>query len=371
VSQINQIWFAQSAFADESQTAQIYQRLSKDYGESKLGAELGNLAKTEAMHASFWISFLRKRGVDTAGARTSRAKTTLFRLVFRLFGVGLGLKLLERGENAAIANYGSFLESEEASLEEKAALKGILADELGHEDELEEYGKRYKFFTDRVADILTQVSGGLVTVLSVTAGLTGVYNQPFIAGIAGMLVGLTQTVNSTVSYYFYSSTVDKVKRGVLKRLGTSIDVLPELFAQRLVSHLQKEQMSERAARMVGEDAARKKDLLRRMIAERSYSIYEAKLENPAKVALYAGVFRIIGTFLPLVPYFANLPTYFALPLSVLITLATLALTGFLVALVAEVGFKRKIAELMLSGLALTVIALLMGYAAASVIALLP
>ena len=370
MSAINLTQFAKSALADESRTAEIYRRLSKNYGKSQLGARFGSLAEAEVKHALFWTEFLKDRGIDAAGIGISRLRVVMFMLVFKLFGVGLGLKLLEKGEHAAIAGYGLVLGSETISQKEKATIKGILTDELGHEDEFEEYGKRYKLFVERVAVILTQMSGGLVTVLSVTAGLAGVYSQPFVAGIAGMLVGLTQAANSASSFYFYSKTEKQIKLGVLSRLKTAVDVLPEVFVKKLVSHLEKDSLSERAARTVGEEAAQKKDLLRKMIAEQKYSIDEGKLGNPAKTAFYAGVFRVLGTFLPLIPYFANLPTSTALPLSVLITLATLALMGFLVAVSAEVSVRQKIVELIISGLVLTGIALAIGMAASRLVGLL-
>ena len=370
MSAIDPTQFAKSALVDESQTAEIYRRLSENYGRSQLGARLGSLAEAEVKHAMFWTEFLKDRGIDTAGTNISRLRVTLFMLVFRLFGVGLGLRLLEKGEHAAIASYGLVLGNEAISQKEKATIKEILADELGHEDEFEEYGKKYKFFVDRVAVILTQMSGGLVTVLSVTAGLAGVYSQPFVAGVAGMLVGLTQAANSAVSFYFYGKTEKQVKLGVLSRLKIAVDVLPGLFVQKLIRHLEKDNLSEHAARTVGEEAAKKKDLLRKMIAEQTYNIDEEKLGNPAKTAFYAGFFRVLGTFLPLIPYFANLPTSTALPLSVLITLATLALMGFLVAVSAEISVTQKMAEFIISGLVLTGIALAIGMAASRLVGLL-
>lgn len=370
MSAIDPTQFAKSAFVDEFQTAEIYRRLSKNYGESQLGARLASLAEAEVKHAMFWTMFLRDRGFDAAGINIGRFRVMLFMLVFRLFGVGLGLKLLEKGEHAAIAGYGLVLGNEAISQKEKETIKEILTDELGHEDEFEEYGKKYKFFIDRVSVILTQMSGGLVTVLSVTAGLAGVYSQPFVAGVAGMLVGLTQAANSAVSFYFYGKTEKQVKLGVLSRLKTAVDVLPELFVQKLISRLEKDNLSEHAARTVGEEAAKKKNLLMKMIAEKEYSIDEGKLGNPAKTAFYAGFFRALGTFLPLIPYFANLPTSTALPLSVLITLATLAMMGFLVAVSAEISVKQKIAEFIISGLTLTGIALAIGIAASRLVELL-
>lgn len=370
MSATDPVHFAESALADESRTAEIYRRLSRNYGPGLLGAKLRSLAEDEAAHAVFWTTFLGNRGIDARQANFSGLKVVLFILVFRVFGVGFGLKLLEKGEHAAIAGYGSILTNESISQEERARIKEILEDELGHDDVFEEYGRKYKFFIDRAAIILTQVSGGLVTVLSVTAGLASVYSQPFVAGVAGMLVGLTQAANSAVSFYFFGKTDKQVKVGILRRLKTPVDVLPGLFVNKLVSLLQKDNLSKHASTAVGADAAKNRDLLRKLIAKQKYGIDEDKLGTPVKNGLYAGLFRTLGTFLPLIPYLANLPTSIALPLSVLITLAALALVGFLVAVAAETSVKLKIAELVVSGLVLTGLALAIGAAASRVVELL-
>ena len=181
--------------ANESQTAEITADSPKTMAKARSGQSLAPY-QAETKHAIFWTKFLKDRGIDTAGAKISKLRIMPFMLVFRLFGVGLGLKLLEKGEQAAIGSYGLILGNGAISQQEKTTIKEILADELGHEDEFEEYGKRYKFFVDSIAVILTQVSGGLVTVLTVAAGLSGVYNQPYVAALAGMLVGLTQAANS-------------------------------------------------------------------------------------------------------------------------------------------------------------------------------
>lgn len=368
--EISPVQFAKSALVDELQTAAIYGKLAERYRNVPLATKLRELANTEAKHAEFWAAFLSKRKADVRGHRVSRFRVALFLLAFRLLGVGLGLRLLEKGEHSAVASYGAMLASAEISDEEKRRIREILADELEHEDDFEEYGERHKFFVDKVAVILTQMSGGLVTVLFVSAGLVGVHGQPFMAAVAGMLVGLTEAVNSAVGFYFFGNTERQVKLGVVSRLGKAVDALPELFTQKLVRHLKEEDLSEQTAVAIGEEVVEKKDLLKKMVAEHRYGIVEKQLESPTRTAFYAGLFRVLGTFLPLVPYFLNLSATMALPLSVLITLSVVALMGFVVAVSAEISVKKKIAELTISGLALTAIAFLIGVAASRLASLL-
>ena len=91
-----------------------------------------------------------------------------------------------------------------------------------------------------------------------------------------------------------------------------------------------------------------------MIAQQKYGINEEKLGNPAKTGFYTGLFRILGNIPAFDSVFRlNLPTSIALPISVVITLATLTLIGFLVAVSAEISVRLKITELIISGLVLT------------------
>ena len=57
MSAIDPTQFAKSAFVDEFQTAEMYRRLSKNYGESQLGARLASLAEAEVSMPCFGPCF--------------------------------------------------------------------------------------------------------------------------------------------------------------------------------------------------------------------------------------------------------------------------------------------------------------------------
>jgi len=107
------------------------------------------------------------------------------------------------------------------------------------------------------------------------------------------------------------------------------------------------------------------DLLARIVAEEEYGIKEEALGNPLKTALHAGLIRIIGTILPLIPYFLNQPIPIAIPFSILITVLLLVITGSIVALSAELDIKKKIIELTISGLVLATATFIIGKTAAT------
>lgn len=357
--------FAEKALTDELYTSAIYDKLAAYYKDQVLRKKLKELARVEGDHAEFWKSFLKKRAVDTGGLVVSRLKILFLAFVYRLLGVGLSLKLLERGEHDAISHYAAMLKSPEISGEEKRVINQILVDELGHEEEFEEYLSKFRFFIDKVAVIFTQMSGGLVTVLSVTTGLAGAYNEPITAAMAGLLVGIVESLNTATGFYFFGKAEKQVKQSIIDRVKTAANSVPDVFSQRIIKYMRRKDFSEETAKAIAKEAAKNKELLGKIIAEEEYRIGD-ELGSPSSTAFYAGLFRIFGTALPLMPYFLKLPLALALPVSIIITTLTLVVTGFFVAVSAEEGIKERIWELTVNGLVLTALTFLIGKAAATV-----
>ena len=352
--------FAKTALMDELYTSAIYHSLSNLYGDAPISEELLELSEMESEHANFWINFLKRRDIETSNFIINNYRVSFLTYIYRLLGVGLTLKILEIGERNAIRHYSMMLKSPQITDEEKKAINQILKDELGHEEEFEEYESRYKFFINSVATIFTQMSGALVTVLSVSIGIAGAYGKTFDVVIAGLIVGLSGALNTITGFYFFSRTQKQVKVEILSRLKMAAESAPKVFVQRVIKYMKRKEISEETSRFIAEEASRKQDLLNRIIAEEEYGIREEALGNPFKTSIYAGLYRIIGTILPLTPYFLDLPIQISIPISILITLFMLALTGFIVAISAEIDIKNKIIELTIGGIILTSLTFLIG-----------
>ncbi len=351
--------FAKKSLVDEIYTSAIYHSLSKLYGDTPLSKELSGLSEMEGEHSRFWMDFLEVRGVEASGYSINRVKVSILTVLYRLLGIGLTLKILEMGERRAITQYSMMLRSPEISDNEKKIINQILIDELEHEEEFERYEARYKFFINKVATIFTQMSGGLVTVLSVSVGIAGVYDEPLVVAVSGLIVGLTGALNTITGFYFFGRTQEKVKLGILDRIRNASESVPHVYEQKVVGYMRKRDISEETARVIAEEA-REKNMLTRIIAEEEYGIKEGALGDPVESAVYAGVFKVIGTVLPLIPFFLGIPIGTSIPISIVITLLMLAVTGFLVAISAEIDVKDKILELTVSGLIMAVLVFLIG-----------
>jgi len=119
-------------------------------------------------------------------------------------------------------------------------------------------------------------------------------------------------------------------------------------------------------RIIAEEA-REKQLVEKIIAEEEYGIKVGALGNPMESALYAGLFKVIGTVLPLIPFFAGLPVSTAIPISVVITLTLLSVAGALTAIAAEVDVKSKVLELTTGGVVLSTLTYILGKSASLLI----
>ena len=100
--------------------------------------------------------------------------------------------------------------------------------------------------------------------------------------------------------------------------------------------------------------------MNRFVVEEEYGFTIDDIGKPVKSSVYSGLFRLVGTFLPLIPYFFGIPVITSIVLSVFIGMLMLIITGFILALSTNLSIKKKITELIVNGLVLTAIVFLLG-----------
>jgi VIT1/CCC1 family predicted Fe2+/Mn2+ transporter len=359
---------AKSALKAELQAASIYNILSNKFS-GDIADKLIHFAIAEQGHADFWREFLVKRGVDPNTIKINQLKVSILAFFYGLLGVGLTLKILEAGERNAIGDYSRIHKSQYLTDREKESITLFLLAELAHEEELLEYESRYRFFINKIATIFTQTSGGLVIVISTAIGLAGVYDNSLLIGMTGLVVGLTGAMNTVVGFYFFGRTSLRIKEDILQRIRMTCECAPHAYLRRIEKYMKGKDYSDDVALKIAEEA-REKRMIERIIAEEEYGISEGALGNPLESALYAGLFKVIGTVLPLLPFFAGLPVNQAIPISILITLILLSIAGALTAIAAEVDVKSKVLELTTGGLVLSILTYALGKSASIIINIL-
>ncbi len=233
-----------------------------------------------------------------------------------------------------------------------------MVQELKHEEEFIEYAAKFKFFINRIGIIFTHTSEGLVIVVSTAIGLSGVYFNPIIIGIAGLIVGLAATLSTIVGSYFFYRTDKKIKQEIINRIKLTCECAPEAYQCRIEKYMRDKNYDEQTAKAIAFEA-KEKNMIQRIIAEEEYGIKEKTLGNPFQTALIAGVFKIIGVVFPLIPFLLGYSPQISIPASIIITIILLSIIGSLAAIAAQVDVKKKVIELTTGGLILSVLTFLL------------
>jgi len=120
---------------------------------------------------------------------------------------------------------------------------------------------------------------------------------------------------------------------------------------------------ERVSETIADGSSRDERLLSSVIAEEEYGIREASLEDPVKTGLYTGAAYLLGAFIPLIPYFLQIPLTMAVAASLILAATSLALIGSIIAISGNISVKKKISEMLLAGLGSAAATYLIGKAA--------
>lgn len=359
---------AKIAYKEELTVTEIYRKLEQKFKDDEISEKLKEIAQAEEYHSNFWKTFLEKRNENPDTVKVNTLLVNILAFIYGLIGIGLTLKILEAGERKVIQQYSILFRSESLTPEEKTAVTRFLLAELAHEQEFTEYESKFKFFITKISTIFSQTSGGLVIVLSTAIGLSGVYDDPLMIGVTGLIVGLTGALSTVVGFYFFGRTRRKINEDILNRIRITCECAPEAYLSRIERYMIRRNYNEDIAKLIA-DEARQKRMIESIIAEEEYGI-KGILPNPMEGALWAGFFKIIATILPLSPYFFGFPVSVSIPLSILITLILLSIAGSLVAIAAEVSVRNKVLELVSGGLVLSALTYLLGKSASFITNLL-
>ncbi len=294
---------ARNALRSELMAAAIYMRLAEKYRGREISGKLEEFTAAEHGHAAFWAGFLKRRDQNPDEVKISTLYVEALAFIYGILGLGLTLKLLESGERRMMHSYANVLGTGGLSQEERNGVTRFLLAELAHEEEFTEYEADFKFFIGKTATIFTQTSGGLV--LSTAIGLSGVYTDPKAIGVTGLIVGITSALNTVVGFYYFGRTSRRLNQDILDRIKATCTCAPDAYADLVKKHMLRRSYNEELATLIAEEA-REKNLIESIIAEEEYGIKGA-LPDPMQSAAWAGVFKSIGTFLPLPPYLLGLP----------------------------------------------------------------
>lgn len=176
---------------DEITEYHIYHRLAEATNVAHNRDVLTRIADEEREHYEYWKGYTQR---DVAPDTT---KVNWYVLISRVLGLTFGIKLMERGEEAAQATYGRIA----ADIPEA---QRILEEEDAHEHELIEMidEERLRY----VSSIVLGLNDALVELTGMLAGLTLALQNTRLIGMTGLITGIAASLSMAASEYLSTKT---------------------------------------------------------------------------------------------------------------------------------------------------------------------
>jgi len=183
----------------------MYKKLANR--DKKNGELLSKIAGEELKH--YYI--LKK--ITQKDVKPNKFKLFWFNILKYLFGITFVLKLMEKSEDKAQANY-KFLENKYPEI------KSLLEDEEKHEDELIQLinEERLKY----VGSIVLGMNDALVELTGTLTGFTFAMQNNKLISLAGLITGIAAALSMAASEYLSTKTENNEKNPFLASIYTGI-----------------------------------------------------------------------------------------------------------------------------------------------------
>lgn len=334
------LWF----YRDEVKDGTVYGELGKTEDNEETSKYLLQLSEMEKSHAVFWKGFLSKLGVENVHYTYPGYKLFFIKIIRRLFGLPMVIRLFERGEENVIKEYRDFLESKTLDEGDTQQLHKIVVDEVLHEDY---FANQIVGMTGRLAsirDVFYGMSDGLVEVLAAVAGLEPVVKSSILVAAGGLVVGISGTLSMAIGAYMSTKAHIEITRRQSDRVAREIDLVsPEEKIARLKELLNdmgfKGDYTEEAAKSIASEGDNATDFFVRNKLGRS----RESTENPRRAGLQTGLFYLIGSAFPILP-FAFIGGTTGLILSVIAVALAQMTAASIIALSSDTSVWRKVTE---------------------------
>ncbi|MDE2237126.1 MAG: VIT1/CCC1 transporter family protein, partial [Elusimicrobia bacterium] len=193
---------------DELFDLTLYQELAKT-SSGPLREVLSDLIPVETRHLSFWKSFFKIERSELDWPRRLKLRALL--LTARLLGpVGTHLTL-EAIEIYGIRKYLA-LWQRYRDTELGEAVRGVLSDEFGHEDEIVSRAGARRVDPERVRSVFLGFNDGLVEILGAVSGFFAALGNARLVLLAGVSVAAAGAFSMGSGAYAAASSEDEVER---------------------------------------------------------------------------------------------------------------------------------------------------------------
>ncbi|MFW5741694.1 MAG: VIT1/CCC1 transporter family protein [Spirochaetota bacterium] len=192
----------------------IYSRLARRVRDKHNSEILARIANDEKEHYEVWKSYTGEN------VKPGRLKVFFFTFVSRVLGLTFGLKLMEKGEEAAQINYDLIAKTVSKAEE-------IEADEDRHERQLLDILKEERL--EYVGSIVLGLNDALVELTGALAGLTFALQDATLIALAGLITGIAASFSMAGSEYLSTKSKGEASRALKSALYTGAAYIVTVF----------------------------------------------------------------------------------------------------------------------------------------------
>lgn len=342
---------AEKYYRDEMTDAMIYEYIADMEKDENLKKEFRALAYMERRHAQFWKKFLKRRGVSVKEFKIGRWKKFSAKFMRKVLGPGITVSIFESGEMQAIEKYFKFYTSYEMDESERKELGTIILDEIEHEKLFSNEKKVLR--VENVRDLVLGMNDGLVEILGAVTGLSAIYvTMPFIVGLSGLIVGVAGALSMAIGTYVSVRSQRQVNESIRRKMEIIFAISPTRAEEEIKGRLKDSGLPDEMIDDIARKMASKKDAAIKLVPTEDV--------NEKIAALYTGFAYILGVFFPVVPYFFAPTTYIALPISVFLAGAALAVVSAIISMMSGISARKKAVEMVILGLGAAFVSYMFG-----------
>ena len=189
---------------DELVGKEVYGRLSKLVKESHNSKILAKISEDENEHAQIFKKYTQ------TNLKVDKFRVFFYVFISRVFGLTFGIKLQEKGEEAAQSNYKQLLNS-------IPEMKEIIEAEEKHETELIDMINEERL--SYMSSVVLGLNDALVELTGALAGFTLSIQNSRIIALLGLITGISASLSMAASEYL--STKSEVDPELQQRAGKS------------------------------------------------------------------------------------------------------------------------------------------------------
>ncbi|MEM3851751.1 MAG: VIT1/CCC1 transporter family protein [Methanomassiliicoccales archaeon] len=334
------LWF----YKDEVRDRTIYEAMSQSEKDQSIRDILSKLSSMEEEHAKYWKQFLSRLGVNNIEYRYPAYKLFGIKIIRKLFGLPLLIRIFERGEDTVIREYQRFLMEKGIKGEELAGLQKIVRDEVIHEEYFSNQLVSLKGNLESVRDVFYGMSDGLVEVLAAVAGLEPVVKTSILVAAGGLVVGISGTLSMAIGAYMSTKAHVEIEQRQSERVAREIEMASDEEKVRRMKELllsmgfEGDYVEDAAKSLVKE----KKNAVDFFVRNRLGRSMESN-ERPGRAGIQTGLFYLIGSAFPILP-FAFIGGTVGLISSVIAVALAQTVASIIIAVSSDTGITKKIAE---------------------------